>query len=116
MKKILTFFILYLILIGTVSAKDAYFVCQNTDDINEREFVLIINKDEKVLFRANSKYKLKWENKTEIGARQENEFYLSEFIFNKYTGNATLFVFDKKRDNAPKSVNRFVCKKKDSLL
>ena len=53
---------------GVASAKDIGFTCKNKLNLNEREFVLIINKENKVLFRAGVKYEITWENQSEIGA------------------------------------------------
>ena len=114
--------VLCLVFAGVAGAIYVCFVCKNKVNLNEREFILIINKEKKVLFRAGAKYEITWENQNEIGAQNENEFYIGEFIFNKYTGNATLYIYDRKKNKSlnfssvAKSIDHYICEKKQSLL
>lgn len=97
MKKLFNLILVLGLLFGGVaSAENAYFVCKNKD-ILEEEFVLVINQKEKVLLRNYNKYAITFENEIHIKAEKEEKLSWGNLTFNKFTGDANLLIYDKKR-------------------
>lgn len=115
MKKLFNLILVLGLLFGGVaSAENAYFVCKNKD-ILEEEFVLVINQKEKVLLRNYNKYAITFENEIHIKAEKEEKLSWGNLTFNKFTGDANLLIYDKKKNSISHNV-RYSCKKKESLL